>query len=87
MDNEIELNADIRIESIGKLDTYGGSDQYVLLTRLDDDLTAAFAENWLLPQVYSDTNIVGGWFCNSVTAVDLPFGNKCIVIIHHKQDI
>ena len=87
METNVELTAEIQIKSIGKLDTYNGSDQYVLLTRLDDDLTAAFAEDWILPQVYSDTNIPGGWFCHSVTATELPSGNECIVIIHHRQDI
>lgn len=81
-------NPEIKITPIGEINKgVDGKDQYLLLTRLDDDLSPDFAENWLLPQVYRDTNTPGGYFCHRVTISKLPSDNEVIAIVHHRYDV
>lgn len=81
-------DADIRITQIGGIDHgIDGRDEYVLLTRLDDDLDPDFAHDWLLPQVYRECLRPGGYFCTRVTIASMPSGNECIAIIHHQYDV
>ena len=80
---------DITSETIGSI-SHGinGSDQYVLLTRWNDDLTPDDAYEWLLPQVYRDTHQeAGGYFCHRVTTMQGESFNKVVAIIHHCYDV
>lgn len=77
--------AEIRTEPIGKIHKgCDGWDQYLLLKRLDDDLTASQAEAWLLPKVYKTTETAGAYYCERVTISKLPLQNEVIAIVHHR---
>jgi hypothetical protein len=80
---------EITMFPIGKVDQgIDGSDEYVLLTRTDDDLDQQTARDWLLPLVYRESLRPGGYFCTSVTIVPKPYNdNQCIAIIHHRFDV
>ena len=87
-DNEFDDEFDITTETIGSIDRDDGNDEYVLLTRLVDDLTPDDAREWLLPQVYCQTyQEAGGYFCRNVTTTQAGSANKVIAIIHHRYDI
>lgn len=65
-----------------------GADEYILLERLDDDLTPDQAVEWLHPQVYRDTNQPGGYFCHTVLATQAPHStNAVICIVQHRYDV
>ncbi len=65
-----------------------GSDEYILLTRSDDDLDHDTAREWLLPLVYRESMRPGGYFCTSVSIVPYHLAaNKCLAIIHHRFDV
>ena len=80
---------EIKIEKIGKIDKgIDGSDEYVLLTRLDDDLTPDQAVDWLLPKVYRECSYPGGYFCQTVLAVQAEYSrNTVICTIQHRYDV
>ena len=84
----IETKAENKIEDIGKIENFDHVEQYVKITRLDDDLNLDDVHNWLREQSYYDTNRMGGWFCHSVTIAPNPYhADTCIGIIHHQQNI
>ena len=64
---------DITVTKIGCIDkNIDGNDEYVLLTRKDDDLTCDEAHDWFLPQVYRETQQeAGGYFCRDVEVLQL----------------
>ena len=80
---------EIRVTRIGVIDQgIEGRDEYVLLTRLDDDMTPEFAEDWLLPQVFRESIVAGGYYCTSVTTMPRPYrDNEIVAIIHHRYDV
>lgn len=81
------MNPEIRITPIGVIELgIDGRDQYVLLRRLDDDLTPEQAREWMLPQVYRESMAPGGYFCNSVTILPR-HESECVAIIHHRYDV
>lgn len=65
-----------------------GMDEFVLLTRHDDDdLTCNEAYDWLLPQVYRETQQeAGGYFCKYVEVMQRS-DNQVVAIIHHRYDV
>lgn len=79
----------IKLTKIGRiLLGADGIDEYVLLRRSDDDMTAEQAKEWLLPQVYRRGGAAGSYFCVSVSAVMAERSNDtCICIIHHRYDV
>ena len=83
------LPPEITITPIGKVELgVEGSDEYVLLTRKDDDLDEDFARDWLLRRVYRESIHPGGYYCTAVTIVPKPYrGNECIAIIEHRYDV
>ena len=87
MQNE-NLTPDIRVTHIGDIPMGSdGRDYYLMLTRLDDDLSEDDAHNWLLERYYRDTNTPGGYFCHRVTIVPMPHSdNECIGIVHQRFD-
>ena len=65
-----------------------GNDSYVMLTRLDDDMTPDQAHAWLLPQVYHESTQPGGYFCTSVMAVQAQYStNQVICTVQHRYDV
>ena len=84
----IETKAEYKIEVIGKIENFDHVEQYVKITRLDDDLNLDDVYNWLREQSYYDTNRAGAWFCHSVTIVPNPYhADTCIGIIHHQRNV
>lgn len=82
------IEPEITITPIGSIDQgIDGKDEYVLLTRKDDDLDADTAHNWLLPQVYRESLRPGGYFCTSVGISTTDQPNKVIAVIHHRYDV
>ena len=57
-----ETKPEYKIEPIGKIEKLDHVNQYVKITRLDDDLNLDDVHNWLLEESYYDTNRAGGWF-------------------------
>lgn len=80
---------EIKVAKIGVIDQgIDGRDEYVLLTRSDDELTPEQAENWLLDRVYRHTDRPGGYFCNTVLATQAPSStNAVICIVQHRYDV
>ena len=65
-----------------------GQDQYVMLTRLDDDLTEDCAHQWLITRYYRDTNTPGTYFCHRVSIIPIPNNDSAAIgIIHHRYDV
>ena len=84
----IQVIGDYKVTPIGKIENFDNVEQYVKITRLDDDMNADDVHNFLLEQSYYDTNRPGGWFCHSVTIALNPYhADTCIGIIHHQQNI
>lgn len=85
----MQITPEIRITKIGSIPKgIDGSDEYVTLTRLDDDLDCNLAHDWLLEQVYRESFAPGGYFCTSVATLPIPNrGNEVIGIIHHRYDV
>ncbi len=84
-----ENSMDILVKQIGTVDVDDGRDEYVLLTRKDDDITAEQAMNWLLPRVYRQSYRAGQYYCTYVRTLvegDVPT-NKVVCIIEHRYDI
>jgi len=84
------VGIDIRMVSIGTVDDRdNGRDEYVLLTRLDDNtLTPEQAIDWLLPRVYRRCYQPGGYFCTTVRAVNAQYRTDvCICTVEHRYDI
>jgi hypothetical protein len=64
-----------------------GCDQFILLTRKDDDLTCEEAHNWFFPQVYRETQQeAGGYFCRDVEVLQRST-NSVVAIVHHRYDV
>lgn len=78
---------EIKMSVIGKLD-FGidGADEYVLISRLDDELTERQAYDYLMPKVYRDCSYPGGYFCTSITIFKKPYVDEFIGIVHHRYD-
>ena len=84
---EIDDN-DIKLTPIGNVDQQDGSDAYMLLTNLADDITPEQAHDWLLPRVYRDTSIPGGRYCHTVLVSQYPYStNKVICIVQNRYDV
>jgi hypothetical protein len=79
---------EITVTKIGNIEHgIDGNDQYLLLTRRDDDLTLEQARDWLLPQVYRETyQEAGGYFCKRVTVMQKT-DSQVVAIVHHEYDV
>ena len=80
---------EIQLAQIGVLD-FGidGRDQYILLTRKDDDLTPDKARAWLLPQYYHQSNGPGRYYCHTVSATQVEYStNRVICAVQHRYDV
>ena len=81
------MTPEIRMTPIGTVNQgIDGRDEYVLIVRLDDDLTPNDAREWLLPQVYRESSHPGGYFCTSVTILPR-HESACVAIIHRRYDV
>ena len=78
---------EVKVERIGNVELgVGMVDGYVLLRRLDDELTVEQAEEWLLPRVYRDGGLAGGYYCTAVTCFQKNEA-EVVAIIHHRWDV
>jgi len=87
---QTETTEDIRLRHIGTLDhgSYG-QDIYYLLTRLDDDLTPAEAEDYLAPRFRwgSEDDHPNLITCERIDATQAPYSdNECICIVRLTQN-
>jgi hypothetical protein len=82
-------DAEITISTIGTVDDgIDGSDQYILLTRKDDDMTPAQAEHWLLARHYRACRGPGSFYCTEVHAVQAKYlTNVCICTVLNRYDV
>lgn len=79
---------EIKIDGIGVINKDDGRDEYVLLTRLDDDLTPEQATDWLLPRVLHRSQAPGAYYCHTVRAVQAHHSaNKVICTVEHRYDV
>lgn len=85
--DNLSIGSDFKIQRIGQVEQYDGSDEYLLVTHLSDDIDTDETEGFFRDLYYQDTDIPGGYFCHRVTVSQLPSGNQCIVIVHHRYDI
>jgi len=86
MTTDTTTDLEIKTTIIGTIDNgCDGAQQYILLTCLNDTISEDEAHNWLLPQVYRDTNRAGGYFCNRVQTIQKT-DNQVICIVHHEYD-
>lgn len=88
-DWKIPETAEIVATHIGSIDKgCDGRDEYVLVTRLDDDINTSQAETWVLEQCFNPGRGPGSYFCHTVLAVqayDSP--NQCICTVQHRYDV
>ena len=78
----------IKLSAIGTINVEDGRDEYVLMKRLDDELTAEEAEEYMLGRVYRDTDVPGGYFCKRVLiSKTVGVDDECIAIIHHRYNV
>jgi hypothetical protein len=86
MTTTTELELEIEAITIGRIEEgCDGSQDYILLTCLNDVLSEEQAYNWLFPQVYRDTNRPGGYFCHRVETIQKR-DDQVICIVHHQFD-
>jgi len=86
----MQTETDIRLKHIGTIDHgIDGQDIYYLLTRLDDDLSPAEAEDYLAPRFIWGTeddhaNLIT---CLGIDVIQAPYSkNECICIIRLTQN-
>ena len=81
--------AEMTATNIGSVDNgMDGRDKYVIVTRLDDDLTPEQAQAWLLELVFNPGNGPGQPYCHTVLAIqafDSP--NQCICTVQYRYDV
>ena len=78
------LDLEIRAQTIGTVDNgVDGSEQYILLTCLNDALSENEAHAWLYPKVYRDTDTPGAYFCHIVETIQKR-DNEVLCIVHHQ---
>lgn len=86
-----ETTADIRLKQIGTIDHgIDGQDVYYLLTRLDDDLSPAQAEDYLAPRFRwaNENDHPNALTCQRIDAVQAPYSdNECICIVNLSRNI
>jgi hypothetical protein len=87
---QTETTEDIRLKHIGTLDHgIDGQDIYYLLTRLDDDLSPAEAEDYLAPRFRwgSEDDHPNLITCRAIDATQAPYSdNECICIVRLTQN-
>jgi hypothetical protein len=86
MTTDTTTELEIKATTIGTIDNgCDGSQQYILLTCLNDSLFEHEAYAWLMPKVYRDTNTPGGYFCHIVETIQKR-DDQVICIVHHQFD-
>jgi hypothetical protein len=77
----------INIVKIGSIDNgIDGSDEYLLLTDTEDNLTENDAWEYLYPLVYRDTDTAGAYFCHHVKAMQKT-DNTVVCIVYHQYNV
>lgn len=84
-----EVPVGITIENIGSLSKgIDGSDQYLMMTRMDDDLTPDDAYEIMMRLAWRDCHVPGGYFCKTGEVMQAFDGkNKVICVLHHRYDV
>lgn len=84
-----EVIAELRVIRIGAVEHgIDGTDEYLQVSRLDDDATPEQIEEWLLPSYYQECSHAGGYFCNTVHATAEKYSkNRFTVCIAHQYDV
>ena len=79
---------EIKCERIGVIHNgIDGSDEYLLLTCLEEDLTPDQATEWLYPQVWKDSSGAGSYYCTTVLAVQGHRPDQVIATVQHRYDV
>ena len=77
----------IQVTKIGNIDHgIDGSDEYLLLSDNEDNLTENQAWEYLHPLVYRDTETPGGYFCHTVKTLQKS-DNSVVCIVCHQYNI
>jgi len=77
----------IQVTKIGNIDNgIDGSEEYLLLTNSEDDLTEDQAWDYLHPLVYRDTDIAGAYFCHTVRTLQKT-DNQVVCIVYHQYNV
>lgn len=86
---QIPETAEILATPIGSIDNgVDGRDEYVLVTRFDDDISVSQAVTWLLEQCFNPGSGPGGYYCHTVFAVPAyDSTTQCICTIQHRYDV
>tara|TARA_R110002126_G_C10387961_1_gene494779 strand:+ start:202 stop:471 length:270 start_codon:yes stop_codon:yes gene_type:complete len=81
------LNMTIQIVKIGNIDNgIDGSEEYLLLTNSEDNLTENQAWEYLHPLVYRDTDTAGAYFCHYVKTMQKT-DNSVVCIVYHQYNV
>lgn len=85
MDQQI---ADYSVKSIGRINTGSfGSDEFVLVKRLDDAIDIEGVQEYLLGHCYCEgSSAAGSYFCHTVEVL-LRNDNEAVAVIHHRYDV
>jgi hypothetical protein len=84
-----ETNPELHITKIGMI-SHGidGSEEFILVERLDDAMTPDQCEEIMLPRYYRACGAPGSYFCTSVMAVQQKYSRSaCILTIQHRYDV
>lgn len=77
----------IQVTKIGNIDNgIDGSEEYLLLTDSEDNLTENQAWEYLHPLVYRDTNDAGAYFCHTVRTLQKT-DNQVVCIVYHQYNV
>jgi len=77
----------IQVTKIGNIDHgIDGSDEYLLLSDNEDNLSENQAWKYLHPLVYRDTDTPGGYFCHTVKTLQKS-DNSVVCIVYHQYNI
>lgn len=82
------MDSKYRITKIGSIPHDCGSDEYLLVKNVEDDIDMIEVEAQILEAKYVECDRPGGYFCNSVRAIpDDMHSDRCIVVVYHRYDI
>ena len=84
MTTDTNTDLEIQVTTIGTIDNgCDGSQQYLLLKCLNDELSEHDAWAYLHPMVYRDTDTAGAYFCHIVETIQKS-DDSVICIVHHQ---
>lgn len=64
-----------------------GSDEYLLVSGTEDDITIEHVRKWLLPQYHKECNGPGQYYCRDMSAQQVQYrANEVIAVVFHRYD-